>query len=100
MVSWSRAWDAALAWLAWTLAYGSIGIVVMIGGYFTIYFTIRDSLFNLASLTISSSGEILIIAGLILILTGWIIVVLAAVASFFKINSKIIAEEVKGHEQH
>lgn len=94
MVTWGRAWAAAFAWLAWTIVYGIIGFIVVLAGA---AFVIGNSLNNLISLSNLTSWDFYTsnaFAGLILIVIGCIIIALGAVASFFKINTEIISEEV------
>jgi len=94
MVSWSRAWSAAFAWLAWTLLFGVVGIAIMIWGFSVV----SGSSLSLGTLVSSGYLNLNLLGGFILIVIGWIIVVLAAVASFFKINSEVVAEEVQSNE--
>jgi hypothetical protein len=87
MVSWERAWSGAFAWLAWTLLYGIIGIILIGVGVFSI-------MGNINNITNLVSWDSKLIGGFLFIVAGWIIIVLGAIASFFKINSEIISEEV------
>jgi len=97
LVTWGRAWSAAFAWLAWTFIYGILGIIVIVAGVFVIgsYLNNLTSLNNLVSASFYTSK---LFSGFILIVIGWIIIALGAVASFFKINSEIITEEVQSYE--
>lgn len=90
MVSWGRAWNGAFAWLAWTLIYGLIGILIIGLGVFLIVGHL-SSIINLTSSNFYN-GEFF--GGFLFIIIGFIIFALGAIASFFKINSEIISEEV------
>jgi branched-subunit amino acid ABC-type transport system permease component len=93
MVTWGRAWSAAFAWLAWTLIYGIIGVILIVAGVFVMV----GALNNLVPLNNLVSGDFYnssLFGGFLFIVIGWIIIALGAIASFFKINSEIIIEEV------
>ncbi len=92
MVTWGRAWRAAGTWLVWSLIWGFIGIILIGIGIFVI----SRSSYNLGALLFGSSASYAteLIGGLILIVIGVIILGFGAIASFFKINSEVIAEEI------
>jgi len=94
MVTWGRAWIAAFAWLVWTLIYGIFGIILIVAGVFVIVGALNNlmPLSNLVSWGFYTSN---LFYGFILMALGWIIIVLGAIASFFKINSEITSEEVQ-----
>jgi uncharacterized membrane protein len=78
--------------------YGLIGVILIVAGVLLI----RESLNNLTSLDSLFSGFFAMsnLGGFVLIGIGCIIIALGAVASFFKINSEIIAEEVPSQKQN
>jgi hypothetical protein len=92
MVTWERAWKAAWTWLAWSLIWGFAGITLVAIGFFVIL----DSSNNLATLFLGSSASYAteLMGGLTLVVIGWIILGLSAIASFFKINSEVIDQEI------
>jgi hypothetical protein len=91
MVTWERAWRAAGAWLGWSLIWGIIGIIFIGTGVFVSIGSLNNSI--LGGYAVYAMGGL--VSGLVLIVIGSIISALAGIASFFKINSEITAEEVK-----
>jgi len=90
MVSWGRAWRKALAWFGWTLVWGFVGFALIGLGFFVAIGSLYNSRI-LGNIEFYATGDLFI--GLVLMLIGLIISVLAAVASFFKINSEINSED-------
>jgi hypothetical protein len=82
--------DCAFAWLAWTLIYGIIGILIIGLGVFLMVRNFSP-ISNLASLNFYNGD---LFGGFLFVVVGFIIFALGAIASFFKINSEIISEEV------
>ena len=79
--------------MGWTLLYGIIGIVIVVVGVFLMVGSLNSlvPLSNLASWDFFNSN---LFDGFLIMVIGWIIIALGAIASFFKINSEIISEEV------
>lgn len=98
MVTWRRAWRGAGAWFGWTLIWGIIGWILIIVGSLVLGRSFSNlSYFNNSVLGgYSATGNFAV--GLVSIIIGSIIGALGAVASFFKINSEIITEEVKSQK--
>ncbi len=97
MVSWGRVWSGAFAWLAWTIVYGIIGVILIVVGVFVVGGSLNNLIFS-SNLTSGHFYNSNLFAGFIFILLGWIIIAIGVIASFFKINSEIISEEVN-HSQ-
>ncbi len=93
LVSWGRAWRGALAWFGWTLVWGSIGFALVGVGLFVAFGSLYNSRI-LGNLEFYATGDLFI--GLVLMLIGLIVCVLAALASFFKISAEINSE--KAHD--
>ena len=89
MVTWGRAWKAVLEWLAYTVVWGLVGFVFIGIGFLIIGASFS---FNpISDLTSMFAGDAV---GVISIMIGIAITALGALASFFKVNSEITAEEV------
>ena len=93
LVGWGRAWKGALALLGWSILWGLAGIAIIIVGIVIIFGTLMNTLFSFYySFSFPWGG---IIIGIILIIAGGLITYLGTLASFFKIDSEIVSEEVK-----
>ncbi len=88
MVTWGRAWRASGAYFGWSLVWGLIGIIFFGAGIAAII----GSQVNPLDINSYVSG---IIGGIILMIIGYVIMILGAMASFFKISSEVTAEEVQ-----
>jgi hypothetical protein len=90
LVTWGRAWRAALAWLGWSIVWGIIGIILVVIGAVIIGGTAANSING--GTNYFAGGAV---GGTILIIIGAFVWLLGAVATFFKINSEVVSEEVK-----
>jgi hypothetical protein len=95
LVSWGRAWRGAGARFGWNIVWGIAGIAIFGAGLFIMISAVSSIAafdpyrgFNYNGIIGSS------IVGVALMLVGWIIQTLGSWATFFKINSEIVAEEV------
>jgi hypothetical protein len=95
MVTWGRAWRAAGAWFGWSIVWGIIGIIIMVVGIVIIIGSSAYSFYDYYYGNTYTLGGVGIGGGIALMFIGWLILILGAVASFFKIDSEIVSEEVK-----
>ncbi|MBO3799032.1 MAG: hypothetical protein QW491_11285 [Thermoproteota archaeon] len=93
MVSWGRAFKAALVLLAFIIVWGLIGTIIMVSGIFTGLF---GQVFNISDeppyFTVNWAA---LGAGTILMVIGILIIMLGSWASIFKIFTELIVEEVR-----
>ena len=104
MVTWGRAWRAAGAWFGWSFIWGLIGLIFYGIGIVMILGSAVNSINSLSSIfgnpsasssSFDSTGLLLgVIGGIVLMIIGVVLMLLATMASFFKINSEIVAEAV------
>ena len=66
MVSWERAWDAAISWLGWSILWGLTGIIFVVVGAWFAFGNVTITNFTLSSWLINGK----IIGGVALI-TSW-----------------------------
>lgn len=85
--------------LGWSLVWGLVGILLILVGIAVIVSPILGLIqepVNYYSYGVLVSSMIFaLIFGIILIIIGALVISLSAVATFFKINSEIVAEETK-----
>ncbi|MEM2930905.1 MAG: hypothetical protein QW797_08630 [Thermoproteota archaeon] len=93
MVSWGRAFKAALVLLAFMIVWGILGMVIMFSGVFTGVF---GQMFSITDeppyFTVNWAA---IGAGVIMMIIGILILVVGTWASIFKIFTELIVEEVR-----
>ena len=93
MVSWGRAFKAALVLLAFMIVWGILGTIILFSGVFTGVF---GQMFNVTTeppyFTVNWAA---IGVGAILAIIGTLILVLGTWASIFKIFTELIVEEVR-----
>ena len=94
MVSWGRAWRAALAWLGWSIVWGIVGVILVGAGIVTIVGTSYNSFLSGNGVSTGSG-----VAGSLLIAFGMFIWFLGGLAAFFKINAEVVSEEVNRRNQ-
>jgi hypothetical protein len=90
LVTWGRAWRAALAWLGWSIVWGIVGIILIVVGAVIIGGSAAYAISG--GFNYFAGGAI---GGTILMIIGAFIWLLGAVATFFKINSEVVSKEVK-----
>ncbi len=94
MVTWGRAWRGAGARLGWNIVWGIAGFVVFgIGVYVAVsaFLPTYDPYYGYTSYNNPVGG---LIGGIVLMIIGYVVASLGSWATFFKINSEIMSEEV------
>ncbi len=91
MVSWSRAFGAAGLYVAFLIIWTVVGGILIFAGIFTTGTLITyDPYSGLPRFNPAGIG-----IGLVLLIIGYVIILLGSLATFFKIASEVIAEEVE-----
>ena len=87
MTTWSRAYKAAALFVAYTIAWDVFGILVMLTGLLIIG--------TLNPLAGARADTYQAVDGILVIIVGLAIGLLGNIATFFKINSEINADEME-----
>ena len=90
MVSWSRAFKAALMFVAYSIIWDIIGVSIIVGGYL---------MSGLTTLALRPNGY-QFVDGLIVMVFGFILMSLGNMATFFKVNTDIIVDGMAENFQH
>ena len=85
MVSWSRAFRGALAYVVYTIIWIIVGVAIIIGGISTFGTT-----YGPYGIPQPNIGAIIIVG-----VIGYFIIALGATAALFKVSAEITAEEVE-----
>jgi hypothetical protein len=104
MVSWIRALRAAIVTILYSLAWYVVGIILAGFGGFLISGSFYSLLYSFFSPMLPSEYSphlspvepITVIAGILLILVGVFVMVLGTLATFYKVVSEVVADEVQG----
>ncbi|NHV99017.1 MAG: hypothetical protein HA496_05130 [Thaumarchaeota archaeon] len=93
MVSWGRAFKAALVLMVFMIVWGLLGTIILFSGVFTGVF---GQMFNISTeppfFTVNWTA---LGIGAILVIIGTLIIVVGTWASIFKVFTELIVEEVK-----
>jgi hypothetical protein len=95
MVTWGEAFRSALIYVLLSIVWVIVGIAIVFAGYLVIAGSLVSSvtsIFGGGGMSINWGG---VAGGLILIIIGWAVAFFGLIATFFKINSEVIAQEVK-----
>ena len=95
MVSWGRSFKAAILLLIFTIIWGIIGILIMFAGSLLVPLG-AIYLDPITGLPIINWG-LMLSAGIVWII-GILVILLGVYASFFKVNTEIVVEEMKKQE--
>ena len=103
MVSWIRALRAGIETILYSLGWYVIGIILagfggfLAGGsfYSLLYGFFAPMLPSEYAPSLPPINTVTLIAGILLILVGVIVMVLGTLATFYKIASEVVAEEVQ-----
>ena len=90
MVSWSRAFKAAILTLLYWIVWGIIGGLIIGGGFFTVMGCVQVSPMGIPIIDWGRA-----VGGIILIIIGYVIIILGFYASFYKVLTEIIVDEIK-----
>jgi uncharacterized membrane protein len=93
LVSWGRSFKASLLLLAFTILWAIVGGVIMIAGMSLIPPTGVFYTDPWTGLPVINWG--MMIGAIILWIIGYLIILLGVSASFFKVNTEIIVEELR-----
>jgi hypothetical protein len=96
LVTWGRAWRASGARLGWSIVWGIAGWAVFGVGLFVLFYTVFSNAYSFSPYYGYNFGNVLagLIGGIVLMVAGQIITTLGSWATFFKISSEVVSEEV------
>jgi hypothetical protein len=90
MVSWSRAFKAAILTLLYWIMWGIIGGLIIAGGFFATMGCVQVSQMGIPTIDWGRA-----FGGIILIIIGYVVIMLGFYASFYKVLTEIIVDEIK-----
>ncbi len=93
MVSWGKAFRKALAYVIWTFIWGFIGILLVVVGILGV---LSYGLSRLASPYSSSWAVASLLIYTAILALGLALMKLASTASYLKISTEMIVEEISG----
>lgn len=90
LVSWTRAFKAAILTIAYWIVWAIIGGIIAVGGLFSMSDAISYTNYGLPHVELGRA-----FGGLILVFIGWLIILLGFYATIYKVLTEIIVDEVR-----